>query len=200
MRCFKLHIILLVCLLLSSAEAWSARRDSVRTDTIYQGLYLKTDVANAIAEPIIHAGKRQSYEFALAVNLKHRFFPTIEVGYASAHQTTDLDSIRVDVEQWSNGVFGRVGMDISMTKLRDPKQAHNKLLLGFRVGVAGPECDVWGEVHFGAQVEICKRFLMGWSIRERILFTKKNEAFYIPGYGERKNNRLGFNYYLGVRL
>ncbi len=187
-------------------------------DSIWNGLNLRIDLGTPILEAVMSRGKVQSYEMMLNANLCHRFFPTIEMGYAQASASTERGQFR------GLGGFGRIGLDISA--LKKHRESDNKLLVGLRVGTAVqqhsysglylpndywgkdvtidyPErvrCDAWGEVVAGVQVKVYKHFHMGWSVRLKILMTRKENkltAYYIPGFGYRQDTNFGLNYYLG---
>ncbi len=191
------------------------------TDTvpqqIYQGLQVKLDLGTPILEIARSSAKVQSYELAVNVNLKQRYFPTLELGYAQADRTLTSGTFV------GKGGFARVGLDLSSLKKRP--NSPNKLLVGVRVGTAVQDynmtdltlndsywqspsamnfhdvrCDVWGEISIGIQVQIYKAFYMGWALRLKALFTRGEEgepsAYYIPGYGYKGDMNFGFNYYV----
>lgn len=187
-------------------------------DSIWNGMNLKIDLGTPILEVAMSKGKVQSYEMMVNANLCQRFFPTLELGYAQANVSTDRGQFQ------GRGGFGRVGLDLSA--LKKHKDSPHKLLVGLRVGTAVQQhttsnillphdywqdevrmsypkqvrCDVWGEVVAGCQVQVYKHFHIGWSVRLKILMTRKENkltAYYIPGFGYRQDTNIGFNYYLG---
>mgnify|MGYP007069873831 CR=1 FL=1 len=212
---------LLICLVTSAKKADNAtiERDST---AIYQGMNVKLDLATSILELARYKGDVQSYEIAANVNLKNRFFPTLELGYGSCNQSLDNANFN------GKGGFGRVGLDMSALRKSGP---HNMLLVGIRVGtavqgvkmhnisVSDPywqqytardynlftRTDVWGEVVAGVQVQVYKNFHMGWFARLKFLFTRDNKnktitAYYIPGYGYKQDTNWGVNYYIGLNF
>lgn len=189
---------------------------------IYQGIDLKLDLANTIIEAAVSKGKILSFEMAMNVRLKQRYFPTFEAGYARAD--TEADGGHHNGE----GGFFRVGLDINPLK-KHPERP-SCLLVGVRVGTAlqhfdltnvtyntsywgvvrkdftdqfGADC--WGEIVAGVQVQIWEGLQMGWYARMKILFTRtvsdgKVMPYYIPGFGYRDESNWGFNYYIGYKF
>ncbi len=195
-------------------------------DTIptWQGGNIKVDIGNTIYEMAVSGADRLSFEAVLNFNLKRRFFPTIEGGFASAKH-----KVGNGATYSGKGAFGRIGLDINCFKPEHKSVWLNLILIGARVGFGTQKydtndlslhdvywgdsridfngqvrTDVWVEVNASLQVNIYKGFTMGWGIRERILCTRGKKAnvlpWYIPGYGVNKNASFGFNYYIGYRF
>lgn len=190
---------------------------------IYQGMNFKFDLGTPVFEMARSSANIQSYELALNVDLKHRYFPTIEMGYAHALNRTVASGATFN----GMGGYARLGLDIAPLKKGN---ADNMLLVGLRVGtalqdysmlnvpVADPywqtvglqdymhrfRCDVWGEIVAGVQVQVYKSFHMGWFVRMKILMTRGKQgepvAYYIPGYGYTEDTNFGFNYYIGWKF
>ena len=171
---------------------------------IYQGINLKLDLFNSVYYPALTKGDVQSYEIAMNVKLKQRFYPTLELGYA---QGTKGNYTPV----WDGqGGWGKVGLDINGLK-KNPSNP-NALLVGIRVGTAYQQYetprlsawDYWGEVVGGCQVQVYKGFMMGWYARLKLLFTSNPKTTtipdYIPGFGYRNNTQWGISYYLGWKF
>ncbi|MCQ2310795.1 MAG: DUF6048 family protein [Paludibacteraceae bacterium] len=188
---------------------------------IFQGVNLKLDILNPIIYNISSKGEFQTFEMALNVRLKNRFYPTLEMGYAKG-QLGALDAI------WKGeGGWGTVGMDIN--GLKKNIQSLNALVVGVRVGVAMQQYDLknipdqdgywpspaadftnlkrtecWGEVVGGCQVNVCSGLMMGWYVRLKLLFTRKAgdnpTPYYVPGFGYRSNTQWGVNYYIGWKF
>ncbi len=204
--------LLILCSLLCVATMQAAENDS-----IYKGTQLKLDLGTPILEIARSKAKVQSYEIAANVNLLHRFFPTLELGYAQADCTPEGGTFN------GKGGFARVGLDLAT--LKKNRTSPHKLLVGVRVGTAvqdytlsditvhdsywqtpapinyhGVRCDAWGEVTAGIQVQVYKAFYMGWAVRLKVLFTRGKAgaytAYYIPGYGYKDDMNFGFNYYV----
>lgn len=167
---------------------------------IYEGTQIKFDILSPILTPGLNNWQMQHYELAANVQLKHRFYPTLELGYAGGK--THNDSVQYN----GHGGFARIGCDINPLK-KHPESPH-ALLVGIRIGTAVQtrwETDCWGEIVLGCQVNIAKGFYMGWMGRLKLLFTREKEGqssrpIYIPGFGERSNVGWGVNYYLGFKI
>lgn len=195
---------------------------TIRPDSaVFQGVNLRVDLGSPIYEVAMSKGKIQSYELGLNVDLKHKYFPALELGYAGGRAVADGGRYE------GYGGYLRVGADLCPLK-----KVHraNFLVVGLRVGTAvqsgqttnvvwqgayWPQtvttdypkkvfCDVWGEVVAGVQVQVYKRFHMGWFVRLKILFTRDKVgqvgAYYVPGFGTKQDTNFGFNYYIGFTL
>lgn len=209
---------LLLILFVSVPLALSAQEYA---DTaLFQGANLKLDLGNSVFEPLRSKGDILSFEGSLNFDVMHRFFPTLDLGYAQSDLSAASGSFR------GKGGFARIGMDLSALKKR---REMNMLLVGLRVGTAVQGCstrdvvigngywgystenylgrvraDVWGEVVAGLQVQVYRKFHMGWYVRYKILFSRgKNgavTAYYIPGYGYKQDTNFSFNYFIGFKL
>ncbi len=192
---------------------------------IYQGMNIKLELFTPILEAVRSKGKVQSYEIGMNWRLKQRIYPTLELGYAQADITADGGHHK------GKGGFGRVGIDINGLK-KHPERL-NALLVGVRIATAVQQfsitdidvhnpywnehqpfrfdfdprvkADVWGEVCIGTQVQVWEGFQMGWSLRMKILITRKDKnngplPAYIPGFGYRDDTNWGINYYIGYHF
>lgn len=190
---------------------------------VYQGIQVKLDVLNSILEPARTHGLMQTYEAAMNVRLKNRFYPTLELGYSGGKATIEPTTYN------GHGGFVRLGMDLNAMK----KNQHlpHALLVGLRIATAYQQydltqvkmndtfwgempykdftnlarCDVWGEVVAGCHVNIVSGLMMGWYIRLKLLITRtdKNNGplpYYIPGFGYRDDTNWGLNYYIGWKF
>ena len=190
---------------------------------IFQGVNLKLDLFNTLYYLGVSKARFQSYEIALNLRLKQRYYPTIELGYAKGQ----LGVLGTD---WTGeGGWATVGLDIN--GLRKHPESLNALLVGIRVGTAAQKFDVtnvhvedgywkhnqpldfrdkfrldcWGEVVAGCQVHIYSGLMMGWYLRLKLLFTRKTSSqepypYFIPGFGYRDNTQWGINYYIGWKF
>jgi len=189
---------------------------------IYQGTFIKLDLLTSAIEAGRSRGDLQSYELAVSVRLKNRFYPTVEGGYAFGK--TGANGGQYD----GKGGFVKAGLDFN--GLRKHATSPHALLVGLRVGTGFQDydlthvqinspiwakgetidipnnsaCDVWGEVLAGCNVNIVKGFYMGWCLRLKVLFTKQKgydvTPYYIPGFGFRDDINWGMNYYIGWRI
>ncbi len=181
--------------MLLSVAAWA--EDSI---PLYGGTQVKLDILSPVLTPGLHQWQMQHYEVAANVQLKHRFYPTLELGYTGGKTHND------SIQYTGHGGFARIGCDINPLK-KHPDSPH-ALLVGVRIGTAVQtkgETDCWGEIVAGCQVNITKGFYMGWMGRLKILFTRDTSGqslrpIYIPGFGMRDNIGWGVNYYLGFKI
>jgi len=192
----------------------------------FNGIIVEGDIAS-VASSVLSNGGTHSYEGAVKIDLKHKFYPTFEFGYASADKLT-VDNIGFS----TNGAFWRGGIDINMLKQKKAANAINSmLLLGVRLGVSsfnynitnvtitdeywgGPAqtmnynnlstTKVWLELTAGIRVEVLKNIYMGWTIRNKNLLTSTADGavtpWYIPGFGVNKSTNLGLNYTIGYKF
>lgn len=197
------------------------RADSVGTKlrvdtTIYQGILLKYDLGGTLLDLGLHKGRSQSFDVALSCRLKNRYYPTLELGaaHAALPTTQTIDSTAYSYMENSGGFFMRAGVDLN--GLKKHTETLNAVLIGVRLGYslqgwhpdAEPtrfRADCWGEILGGCQVDVYKGLLMGWNVRLRVLFTRKQEEGvllpqYIPGYGNRGDTRWTLNYYIGYKF
>ena len=190
---------------------------------IYQGLLLKVDVGNTIFEMTRSKMDIQSYEMAMSLRLNNRLFPTLEGGYVTAK--THADGGRYE----GDGAFLRAGLDIY--PMKGPADQSN-ITVGVRYANALQHYqfkelttnnlywneqqttdipkmfryDGWLEIVASLQVQVYKRFYMGWCIRLKVLFTDdKKDAWdcvptYIPGFGYKETTNYSFNYYIGIKI
>ncbi len=190
---------------------------------IFQGVNLKLDLFNTIYYLCKSQAQMQTYEIALNVRLKQRFYPTLELGYAQG-------KLGLEESYWDGkGGWASVGLDIN--GLKKNTNSLNALLVGIRVGTAVQQYDLtgvrvadsywqdrvqtdfrnlfrtdcWGEVVGGCQVQVYSGLIMGWYLRIKLLFTRKtpeNEPYpyYVPGFGYRDDTQWGLSYYIGWKF
>lgn len=190
---------------------------------IFQGVNLKLDLFNTLYYLGVSKAQFQSYEIALNIRLKQRYYPTLELGYAQGE-------LGATGTNWKGqGGWATLGLDIN--GLRKHPESMNALLVGIRVGAALQQFDLtnvkiedgywrqnqpiafrdkfrvdsWGEVVAGCQVHIYSGLMMGWYLRLKLLFTRKTKSeepypYFIPGFGYRDNTQWGINYYIGWKF
>lgn len=188
---------------------------------VWQGWNLNLDLGTPVFELARSKGKQMSYEGAASFNLLQRYYPTVEFGYGQASASA------AGGDFFGRGGYGRIGLDLSALR---KSRKDNMLLVGVRLGTAVQgyrmdgvsvtdpywkirserdfqktvRADVWGEVVGGVQVKVYGPFHMGWYVRLRFLFTRKEDgsptAYYIPGYGYRDEMNFGLNYYIGLKF
>jgi hypothetical protein len=224
-----LLISLLICFVASSIRAQDKqeKKPEVKTPNVkwWDGMTLQVDAAS-IASSTLLSKDIYSVEAGAQIELKHKYLPIVELGYASVNKTS-LEDIRFK----TNGFFGRVGMDFNLVKKKkDGKLSPNLFLLGLRLGMTNatytinnmvisndywganqtlPESKlsptkIWFELVFGIRVEVVKNIHMGWSLRNKHLLTTDKEGeispWYIPGYGKNASSNWGFSYTVGYKF
>jgi len=193
---------------------------------LYNGFTIQGDIAS-LATSALSKGETYSYEAALQVDLKHKYYPILELGVAGANKTTaDLIGFT------TNAPFGRIGVDFNiLKKKKDSKPTNNMFLVGLRVGMSnfkykitnvtisndywgGNEVvdysnipattKVWWEITAGVRVEVIKNIYMGWTVRTKNLLTQDTEGqvapWYIPGFGISASGNWGLNYAIGYHF
>jgi len=203
-------------------------KTKVEKDTLplYRGLRFEMDLS-PVVNCFLSDGERLTYEAGLSVNLKNKYFPTLEMGYGYADKINDAG-----VGFSSKAVFGRIGADINLMKQKkDQKPTNNLFFAGFRFGMAPVKYrytnlsipnDYWGtvittnfldqntvakwyEVLLGIRVEIVPKIYMGWTVRLKnpIGSAKLGKVYpwYIPGYGVKTEQaNWGVNYAIGYKF
>jgi len=190
---------------------------------IFQGINLKLDLFNSIYYLAKTKAQMQTYEIALNVRLKQRFYPTIELGYMQGQMDVSATSYI--------GKGGWTGIGLDFNGLRKNLNQLDAFLVGIRVGTAVQQYDLlnvpiedrywqtnpstnftnqfradcWGEVVAGCHVHIYSGLMMGWYLRLKVLFTRKEDGvspypYFIPGFGYRDMTQWGLNYYIGWKF
>jgi hypothetical protein len=192
---------------------------------LLNGITVQTDLASLVSSSLSN-GKNYSMEGALQADLKHKYYPIVELGFAGANKvTTDNANFK------TNGLFGRLGVDINLiTQKKDSKPTNNLFLAGVRLGMTsfaysisnmqitdnywgGTEIinypnqlstKIWFEIVVGVRVEVIKNIYMGWSVRNKNLLSQdiagKPAPWNIPGFGLNTGTNWGLNYTLGYHF
>ena len=216
---------LLFCLAVFSAQAQKKKETKLPEVNWWNGFTKQTDLASLVSSAF-NKGETYSMEGALQMDLKHKYYPIVELGFAGANKlTTDNVGFK------TNGLFGRIGFDFNLGKQKkDEKPSKNLFLLGLRFGMSNFAYNItnvtitddywggskpvlydnqlatktWYELVAGVQVEVVKNVYMGWSVRNKSLFGQDPTGdvfpWYIPGYGINVSGNWGFNYTLGYKF
>lgn len=216
-----------MCLSVFTAHAQKIieKTDSIKNPAL-QGVALQLDVASVLTSSISN-GELSSYEAGVQFNFKHKYYPIVEAGYASANKTTD-DKINFTTQ----APFVRFGIDINMLKNNNSKFLNNLFLAGLRLGMSNfnytisnitinndywggnpqiinysdlpASTKLWWEIVVGVRVEVTRNFYMGWMVRSKSLLSKDSlgEAapWYIPGFGINATSNWGINYNIGYQF
>lgn len=188
-------------------------RSTVERDTValFRGIAVSVDAVGAIQRWVSDYGQ---YEGALKLNLKDRYFPTIEFGYGDA----DHDDEVTGIHYTSKAPYGRIGIDFNLLK---DKHDIYRLYLGARYGYTSFKYSIdspgiedplwqthseysmkdiqckyhWAEAVAGVQAKIAGPLHLGWSVRYRSRLSQKHgdagEPWYVPGFGKSGSSRLG---------
>ena len=225
-RIFVFISSLIICCMFS-VEIYAQKTKKTEPDLtpLFNGITIQGDVASVLGS-LISNGETYSYEASAQVDLKHKFFPILEMGYGGANKISNND-IRFN----TNGLYGRIGVDINLlTPKKDEKPTSNLFLAGVRLGMSSFPYSVsnaiitddywggsqsvnypnqittkiWYEIVAGVRVEITKNIFMGWTVRSRNLLSQNTTGevspWYIPGYGTNADNNWGFNYVIGYKF
>lgn len=216
-------MLFVLCALSLFAQQPNTKQDSVKTQRgIIKNIRVEVDLA-PILSIISSDSKTYSYEAAAQININHKYFPVIEMGYAGANKTAFNE-----INFATNALFARVGMDFNLIKPKPGKtMSHNFFLAGLRLGFSNFNFDynnitikndywnesktynidnhnttkAWFEITAGIRVEILPKIYMGWTIRNKNKFGEKKlgelSPWYIPGYGVNKDSNWGINYAIG---
>lgn len=163
------------------------------------------------------------YEVGARVNLKDRYFPVIELGIGQA----DNNDVTTGNHYKTSAPYGKIGIDFNVLKnkhdiyrlyggvrfaytsfkvdyehpdVTDPVYGDTAPFSAYGVkasyswleGVFGLDAKIWGPVH------------IGWSFRyRRRLFHDDGtmgNVWYVPGYGEQGNSRLGGTFNVMIEI
>lgn len=198
--------------------------DTIKTP-FFQGLFVEFDVAPLVESVLINK-YAQSFQGNVMVNIKNRFFPLVEVGFAHAAQTNAKDA-----HFNTSGIFEKVGVDFRLLKINPNSTVKNNYFLGgVRFGMShlnysltnvtiedgywgGSDIinenslnatKIWFEIVAGMRVSIYKNIYLGWNVRNKRLLNSSKEGvvspWYIPGYGIGNTSAWGFSYIVGYRF
>ncbi len=154
------------------------------------------------------------YEAAARVNMKGRFFPTVEVGMGVSNHTNETTSLHYRV----HSPYYRIGLDYNVAK--NPR-ALGRILVGVRYGFSTYKFDIdgpniaddiygtsipfaytgvrgtnhWVEGVFGLEAKVWGILHLGWTFRYKVrLYNKRtavDNSWYVPGYGKNDGHVLG---------
>ena len=208
----------------AQTQTSSKAQNELTTETpLFQGIYLGVD-AFGLANKVL-GSDITSTEVSAEVNLKNRFFPIVEVGYATIESTSE----ETDIFYKSSAPYFRLGLNYNVFY----KKPHlpGQLLVGLRYGYSSFEYDVnapsltdpnWGDITVpfayegvksnaswielcaGLKTQVYKGFHMGFTVRYRSRLSQKvhenTEPYYIPGFGKNGSTNLGLTYNLIYKL
>ncbi len=203
-------------------EVKAVKKDSVK---LWQGILIETDLIPIFQKTVLNS---DAYSFlgSAQLNLKNKYYPTIEAGMGGADKTSANG-----IQFKTTGIFGKIGLDVPVFRpAENSTQKNNVFLAGVRLGMSqlnyslynltltdeywgGTETinmesindtKFWFEVNAGLRVEVFKNIFMGWSVRNRRLINRakpgETAPWYIPGYGTGTDSGWGFSYTLGYKI
>lgn len=224
----RFFIISLFCI--TSIHFTNAQANKLKTDSVikayYRGFRVDVDLASPITT-LLNNGDKFGYEADIAVDLKHKYFPTIEVGYAGADK-----SIPAGASFSTKGMYSRFGIDFNLIKPKKDKVPLNHIFFaGVRLAFSPMSYNysnllihdgywnqdilhakmdqkttkVWFEIVAGMRVEISKNIYMGWTVRNKKLFGEDTvgefSPWYVPGFGIKGDGKSwGMNYSIGYKF
>ena len=147
-------------------------------------------------------------EGGLRLNIKGKYFPTVEAGLGVCDKTHD----ETDIHYKTSAPFLRIGCDYNFMKNR---KSPNRIFGGLRFGFTSFKYDMdapplddpywndsqlafnfkkvkgnasWCEFVFGLETKIWQHLRLGWTARYKRRLSHKTtdlgKAWYVPGYGE----------------
>lgn len=222
-----LHISLLLAVAQVCMPLYAQRRivEKAPTDSVvFRGFSAHLDVASPLMGIVVNKGVVTG-EAQFDVNLLNKFFPIVEIGYASAAVTAENASVyRVSAPFW------RIGLNYNFLKTKKnnvEKLNRNYPFIGLRYGMGVANYSMegipmaedywlesgtmnlngkniytgWIELLAGVRVDLAKGFTMGWSARVRLgLHTSlhnDSQLWYVPGFGRSGGAQFTFNYTVG---
>lgn len=190
-----------------AAAALAAQKDI----PLLAGASIGADVAGAVMAVCSPYGQ---YEASARLNLKERYFPTVEIGMGVSDHTNETTNLHYKV----HSPYYRIGLDYNVMKNR---RGGNRIFIGVRYGFSAFKYDVdgpdihdgtygtdfpfrysgmkgaghWGECLFGIEARVWGILHLGWSVRYKVRFYNRQSAigspWYVPGYGKNDTHALG---------
>ena len=186
---------------------------------LYRGVVVSYDLCSTVMRLVSDYGQ---FEAAAKVNLKDRYFPTLEIGYGTSNHETDPQT---GLHTKTNAPFFRIGMDYNIAK---QKHDDYRVFVGARYGFTtfSFEADgvitdpVWGgttpykieqsgcsyhwaDLLFGLDAKVVDKLHVGWSLRYRLKLAEKGlengELWYIPGFGK-NGNKIAVSFNVGWEI
>ena len=217
---------LIICTLIVNVNAQKVKKaDNTNQIPFFNGLTIQADLASVVGS-ILSNKESYSYEASAQIDLKHKFYPVIELGYAGANKTGNNN-----INFITNGLYGLIGVDFNLLNTKnEDKPNSNIFLAGVRLGMSGfpysisnaiisddywggnstinyydkISTKIWYEIVVGMRVEVSKNIFMGWNIRNRNLLNQDTSGdvtpWFIPGYGISSDNNWGISYVIGYKF
>lgn len=195
----------LVCVPVSAQRKHIAEEPD--TVPLFRGVAVSYDLAGTVQRLVSDYGQ---VEGAVRVNLRDRYFPTLEVGYGMGEHDSDPMAV---MHVKTNAPYFRLGCDVNIARKRHDDY---RILVGARYAFTSYtfEADavttdpVWGtpatyhiedsgcschwlEALFAVDAKMWGPLRMGWSVRYKLKLTDgttdHGDPWYVPGYGKHSN-------------
>ncbi len=219
---FILRSIVFSSLLLCLPTALSAQRHHKMTQEeirmkqvddsipLFRGIQVKMDMVGAMQKILSDYGQ---LEVGARINLKDKYFPTIELGVGKANHKDIVTSI----DYKTSAPYGKIGVDFNIMKNKhDIYRAYAGVryaMTSFKYDVHHPDVadPVWGgttpfdgkgikasyhwlEALAGIDAKIWGPVRLGWTVRykRRIKYDngEMDNVWYVPGFGRQGASRL----------
>ena len=187
----------------------------------YEGPRVGIDLSRFLL-PAFQSGSRNGWEIQGDIPYKGNWFPTVELGMQW------FDDKESTFHYLSNGAYGRIGVDLNITKFESLKD-NDILFVGFRYGYSQFNEEVkevtysnywgslnesfpqrpisahWVELVFGMKGEIYHNLFLGWSLRGKFPLVQTNDPsitpYIIPGIGKTTGEiPFDFSFTLSYRI
>lgn len=192
----------------AKGKADGAANDSV---PLFKGFAVSVDLVGPVQMLI---GDYGQYEAAVRVNLKDRYFPTVELGIGKADHENDV----TDIKYKTTAPYAKVGVDFNLLK---NKHDIYRLFAGVRYaftsykydlshpgiedpvwggtapyGAEGVKCSCqWVEAVIGVDAKMWGPVHLGWSLRYKSRLAYDNgelgNSWYVPGFGKSGGSNIG---------
>lgn len=196
---------------MAQGKLFSIEKDSI---PLFCGVAVSVD----LVEPAtLMLGDKGGLEGAVKVNLHNHYYPIVEIGYGRADYTDEV----TEMTYKTSAPYFRIGCDLNLLK---NKHTDNRLYAGLRYSFTSFNADIsrktfsdpvwgwdtsfsitdercsqhWFEVVFGLDTKLFGPLHLGWNVRYKRRLahsdTSAGEAWYVPGYGENGDTRIGANF------
>lgn len=212
-RISRYIIICISSLLLPNAYAqtFSGLKFKAESDTLplVMGYQAFVNIAGVV---LWQFGDYGELEGGVRLNMRGKYFPSIEGGLGICDKTNDETGLRCK----TTAPFVRLGCDYNFSRIKtSPNRIYGGLRFGYttyKYDIDGPPLSdpywqggtadinfhglnssaLWGEVVFGLETKVWRNLHVGWTARyKRRLHQKENasgNSYYIPGYGKNSDH------------
>jgi len=219
----SMNKILLLCLLMSMAFSVSAaekKKKEVINIPLYQGVQIGLDLGSPLSGLLSGSG---GAAVSADVNLRNKYFPTIQLGHASYDKTSDTG-----IHFTTSGQYFKLGVNKALAY--SGTKAENLFYAGAHCGFSSfsysldnlvSNVNYWGkstatslqdekstagwiELVAGVRVQVLGPLSLGWNVQYRSTLHVSNGNYsipaYIPGYGQNYKPKPAMTFHLYYRL